>query len=254
MVSTQSLGRFAEGFAGRLAHVVIADPPMRDVVVDFFSDQFVTREPLARCLGLTGEAFRPLAEVIVDDAIGTRNCLVALSEGGSLGAVLLLRDATVEPSRDLSLACPEAAPIHALLDALTRDFLQTHRPVAGRTIEGLFMLVDSRIEGRGTAKRLALASFVTLILRGYRNGYCCLTNPRSQKLFRSVGGSAIGQIDADLFFRTLGVEPREPPGVVLLATLDIGNAIRGVAGLAARSVVRLASAARGSHGKPAPDC
>jgi hypothetical protein len=102
----------------------------------------------------------------------------------------------------------------------------------------MFMLVDETIENRGTSKTLYLYCFLVCFLQGYREGYACLTNPRSQRLFRSLGGDLVVSLDAAEHFRKLGVSFEGQPGTVAVGVLDLPRALRGLGSLAVRFLGR----------------
>jgi hypothetical protein len=220
---------------------LVARQEMRESIVDFFTDQFVTREPLARALGITSAAFRPLGELILDDSIRERKCFVIMNaERTAIAGILVLRDAAHEIPGDLSEACPEAAPIHRLLDEVSRPYLEQSPPRAGNTLDLMFVLMDARYEGQGMSWNLGALAALVMIARGYSEAVTCITNPRSRRIWLNYGGVIVNRISAKERFRLMGIELGDDEGEIALGhmRLTAGSFLRGILAGRARWVLR----------------
>lgn len=149
--------------------------------VDLFTRSFCDSEPITRHLHINYRDYTPFAKEVVEKAVQDGMSVVAVNEKGKVIACAIAEDIT-NPFQPHPENYPKMKPILALLDELSKPFLQGKRFLKGKIAHVWIAIVDPDYRGHGLSTAIDIACGELVAHNGYDFAYAEFTNEVSEKI------------------------------------------------------------------------
>lgn len=151
--------------------------------VDLFVKSFCDSEPITKYLGITHAEYTPFATDVTKKAIKDGLGKVVLNEKNQLIG-LILGDDLADPFTPELSRYPKMKPIYALLEELSKPFLDGKKFKKGKVLHTWIAAIDEKYRSHGIYIEMGMAHVESAIKNGFDFIYSDFTNTQSEAIVR----------------------------------------------------------------------
>lgn len=149
--------------------------------VDLFVKSFCDSEPVTKCLGVHYQDYRPFAQEVVQKAAKEGLSKVAVDKHNKVIACAIADD-LADPFIPHSAHYPKLKPVLALIEDLSKAFLEGKKFTKGKVVHVWIAAVDPAYRGLGLSTQIDMACIENAAHKGFDFAYAEFTNELSENV------------------------------------------------------------------------
>lgn len=150
-------------------------------VIDLFVKCFCDSEPVTKALNIRYKDYEPFAKEVVQKAIKEGLSKVAVDKQNRVIACTIAEDLS-DPFIPHLAHYPKLKPVFALIEQLSKPFVEGRKFVKGKIAHIWIAAVDPSYRGRGLSTEIDMACIETAARKGFDYAYAEFTSPISENV------------------------------------------------------------------------
>jgi histidine decarboxylase len=149
--------------------------------MDLFIKSFCGSEPITKHLGIHYKDYEPFAREVVQKALKDGLCKIAVDKNERVIAFALAED-LADPFIPHLAHYPQLKPVFALVEQLSRPFMQNRKFIKGKVVHVWIAGVDEAYRGMHLSTQVDMACVEAAARKGFDYAYAEFTNELSENV------------------------------------------------------------------------